>query len=364
MPRSVPALDTEQFAWARWRAWPVGLVKTSSRNHSRKTPRSSPCWTGSSRRPRGRRVRGPARRQASRVRYPRAVSMAGDRCARHAGDRRLPDPRGARDRAHRRGQRRPRPDRPGRGRRGGGRPRGGVNCAAWTAVDDAEATRTRRSEINATAPGCWPGRARGTDAGWSSRSAPTTSSPARRATPYAEDAPPTRARRTAGPRPPASRPCAPRRPDGTSSSAPPGCTARTAPASRGRSPLARERGAVERRRRPVRPADVDHGRRRPGGAAGRGRRPGRHLARDLERRDVLVRVRPAWSWSAGLAPGRRQPRPTPRASCAPAPRPAYSCSATTGSRRTASSRSGRGRSAGSSPPQRSWRSSSSSRYSP
>ena len=47
---------------------------------------------------------------------PSPSDMAGDRCSRHARDRCLQDACGARDRAHRRGARRPRPDGSGRGR--------------------------------------------------------------------------------------------------------------------------------------------------------------------------------------------------------------------------------------------------------
>src|SRR3954470_16411487 len=46
MPRTTPRDETEQFACARARRWPVSFSKRSLANHSRNTPRSSPCCTG------------------------------------------------------------------------------------------------------------------------------------------------------------------------------------------------------------------------------------------------------------------------------------------------------------------------------
>ena len=108
-----------------------------------------------------------------------------------------------------------------------------VNCAAWTAVDDAETHEAEALAVNARgAPTCWP--------------APPPQ-PARRlvqvSTDYVFDgrrdhalrrgrADLARARPTAAPRRPARRPSAPSPPTATWSSGPPGCTARTAAASR------------------------------------------------------------------------------------------------------------------------------------
>ena len=92
--------------------------------------------------------------------------------------------------------------------------------------------------------------------------------------------------------------------------------------------LARERGASERRRRPGRPAHLDRRRRGAGLPPRRGRRTGRHLARDLGRGDLVVRVRPAGGRGSRAVAGDRQPTTTPTQSTAGADaraaRPAYS----------------------------------------
>ena len=203
-----------------------------------------------------------------------------------------------------------------------------VNCAAWTAVDDAE-TREADGAARSTATG--PRRPRRglrrAPAPCCSTSPPTTSSPATPTTPYAEDAP-----------------TGPRTAYGRTKLAGEQAVLDDPPGHRLRRP---HRLAVRRGRPQLRPYDDPAGGRRgrpstwsttsaasppgpptwPTGCVRLGHgRPGRHrpggrLPRHQRRRDDLVRLRPGDLPAARRRPGRGSAPPPATPSSGPRPAP-------------------------------------------
>ena len=341
MPRRVPALETEQFAWATWNGPPVvrgegvlaeplqeqaAFVGVLDRGHLEsaraRTAHEPPPGQVNGSLPCGGRE---CRRQDGRPR-----GLAGHRSVGDAGHRPVPGPRPPR---HLGDARRPRRPRTCSTRSRWARPL--PVTTSWSTAPPGprsttrRPTRRRRSRSTPSLPVCWPGRQPSTDCLIVQLSTDYVFDGTAR-TPYDVDAP--QAPRSAYGRTKAAgeeevRTAAPENHLVVRTAWLYGAHGSCFPRTIAR--LARERGTRERRRRPGRAAHLDRRRRRARLPPRRQRGAGRHLARDLGGGDLVVRVRPAGGRVGRPVAGRGQRVTTAEyddqaGDDARAPRPAYS----------------------------------------